>query len=173
MVAGVWQGWRVIMMTVEYASTLEDTLSNNSFTHGSTYKDGMAATFMKMHRQIKENDAEALLGINIDTGANRSSVMSQNQYVAYQKEFGRKIPIRQSTKREVEGNWRIGGFIGESHYTETILESWINHRRIFQNNEERVPVITFQQRHVGEQFRYELVGKLHAYLYFKAATFLG
>ena len=44
-------------------------------------------------------------GITIDTGANRKSVMSRRQYLAYQQEFGRIIPIRKYEK-DLKG---IGG----------------------------------------------------------------
>lgn len=44
-------------------------------------------------------------GVTIDTAANRKSVMSEEQYIAYQEEFGRRVPMR-PPRRDVKG---IGG----------------------------------------------------------------
>lgn len=77
-------------MTVEYSSSLEGRLSNNVYVHGCTYDGDMAVALAIMHKHLKDKDSGGFKGITLEIGANRMSVMSQYQYKAYEKEFGRK-----------------------------------------------------------------------------------
>ena len=96
----------IVMMATEDAQQLESDLANNAFEHGRTFYTDLEEALVTMNRHIHHDDLEEFKGVTIDTGANRKSVMSISQYRAYEKEFGRKIPIRPSTERSLKG---IGG----------------------------------------------------------------
>lgn len=79
---------------------------NITYVHGRTYKNDMASALVTMPNHLRKNDESVLNGVNIDTGANRRSVISQGQYRAYRREIGVKIPMRLSKKKVLKG---IGG----------------------------------------------------------------
>ena len=66
----------------------------------------MTAAMAAMYEQLREVDQPELKDVTIDTGANRKSVICQSQYTAYEKEFGRRIPVKKSKRKGVKG---IGG----------------------------------------------------------------
>lgn len=61
-------------------------------------------------------------------------------------------------QENIEGNGRVRRIYLGSYDTNIVCNIWNNYRCIFFNNEERVTIINFQQRHVGEQRRNQLAG---------------
>ena len=94
------------------ADEVERSLSRNAFLHGRSWSDTSSTVMFTTSNRTTSKKVK-FNGITIDTAANRKSVMCEGQYLAYQLEFGRKIPIR-PPKKGVRG---IGGrseVIGEA-----------------------------------------------------------
>lgn len=66
---------------------LECILSDSSFAHGRTFEKDMTQSLNVMNAELQKGEESTFEGIVIDTGANRSSVMSLAQYKAYCKTF--------------------------------------------------------------------------------------
>lgn len=89
----------------EDLGSVETALSNSAFIHRRTQSKYMATALCAMHNQLKMGEGISFDGVRIDTGANRSSVMSKMQYDAYKREFGLK-DAKKPTEKMVRG---IGG----------------------------------------------------------------
>lgn len=87
-------------MSMEDVKSVETVLSNNAFIHMhqsdlTTANEDVCLTF----RCTEETDPSLRFKrVTIDTAANRRSIMSEQQYQAYQDEFGRRVPMRPPRK---------------------------------------------------------------------------
>ena len=95
----------IIYMSMSDMEAVERSLADNAFIHGRILTSGPTSALITMNTHSTITKERSFNGVTIDTAANRKSVMSEGQYIAYQYEFGRKIPIR-APKRGVRG---IGG----------------------------------------------------------------
>lgn len=89
------------LMAATHLMNVERALANNAFLHGYISSDICGSALLS----VGISDGKNFNGVIIDTAANRRSIMSLNQYRAYQSEFGRKVPMRPARK-DVKG---IGG----------------------------------------------------------------
>lgn len=94
----------IAYMAASDAKSIEITLSENSFLLGYQWSTDETMVYT-VTRSTNTHDRPRFKGITMDTAANRRSVMSEEQYSAYQEEFGRRVPMR-APKRDVQG---IGG----------------------------------------------------------------
>ena len=72
----------------EAQMALECELANNSFCHGSSFINYRDHCYASMNCQLSKGEYAPFDGVIIDTGANRSSVISLAQYKAYCQQFG-------------------------------------------------------------------------------------
>lgn len=68
-----------------------------------------------MNDQLTNGTQPLCYGIRLDTAANRRSVMGESQYEAYKRDFGLKVPILPSTRKDLKGVGGNGKVIGEPH----------------------------------------------------------
>ena len=74
-------------------------LANASYVHGRHFSTDLKKEMRAMHAALSHGECSGFDGIIIDTGANRSSVMSHAQYKAYCNEFNIPLEIdRTATK---------------------------------------------------------------------------
>lgn len=79
---------------------LESALSNNVFLHSCGFYVDRKRHMEKMERALSETERPSEFnGMIIDTGANRLSLMSINQYRAYCTEFGIVANIRKDSRK--------------------------------------------------------------------------
>lgn len=96
-------------------ATMEESLANSAFMHGY---EGELANPTDKYPTLKfvcNKDGgcdRKFNGITIDTFANRRSIMCQQQYEAYQEEFGRRIPMC-PPRKDVKGIGGSSRMIGE------------------------------------------------------------
>ena len=85
----------------------EQFLANAAFIHGRTFNEHKRTEMMNMLTELRKGELEeAFDGIRIDTCANRSSVMSLNQYRAYCSRFQVPMKIDRADRKTIRG---IGG----------------------------------------------------------------
>lgn len=78
---------------------LEQKLSNNAFIHSCGFCIWRSNEMNKMQDALSKSSYESdFKGVMIDTGANRSSLMSLGQYMAFCKEFDTPMEIRKYSK---------------------------------------------------------------------------
>ena len=80
-------------------------LSNHAFCHGAFDRLQQKA-YDDMHKALQKGEPEEFEGIIMDTGANRSSMMSLQQYLIYCQDFGAVANINKGMASRVRG---IGG----------------------------------------------------------------
>jgi len=73
----------------------EEFLANAAYIHGKTFVQDQEMSILAMYNELRMGEETKFKGIYLDTCANRSSVMSLNQYQAYCKEF--HVPMQLST----------------------------------------------------------------------------
>lgn len=106
-------GSEISYLIEEVATELEISLSHNAYAHGRTFSSDMASELVTMYKHLRGDTESNFNWIKIDTAANRRSVMSKAQYLAYASEFGRKVPIRPANKRVLKGIGGLGKVICE------------------------------------------------------------
>ena len=90
----------------EAAMSAEVYLANASYVHGRNFATDLKKEMLVMHAALSHGESSGFDGIIIDTGANRSSVMSHAQYKAYCNEFNVPAIIDRTDTRGLKG---IGG----------------------------------------------------------------
>lgn len=73
---------------------VETILANNAFVHGYS----STADIDLVQLTLSGQDPAKFNGIVIDTVCTRRSIMSISKYRAYQKNFGRRVPMRPARK---------------------------------------------------------------------------
>jgi len=81
-------------------------LANISFMHGRTFSSDLEKEMKEMHTALSVGEVAVFDGLILDTGANRRSAMSLQQYQAYCREFKVPMKIDYSDNRGLVG---IGG----------------------------------------------------------------
>lgn len=84
----------------------EIALSNYAFCHGRSFHTDRNIAMAVMNRELKQGERSEFKGLMLDTCANRSSVMSLNQYKAYCREFNVPVILDKSDPKSLTG---IGG----------------------------------------------------------------
>lgn len=87
---------------------VEEGLANSSFLHGSTFAEDIAMAMVAMDKCCVQKPALPFKGIQFDTCANYTSVISRSQYLSYCDEFGLKPSIRNANGRKLIG---VGGVV--------------------------------------------------------------
>ena len=91
----------------EINAELERSFANSAFLHGSGFSRDQKMRMEEMERGLRdESQRPYFKGSMIDTGSNRSSIISLNQYQAYCREFSIPAAIDKSEKRSING---LGG----------------------------------------------------------------
>lgn len=85
---------------------LQSDLANSSFSHGRTIDNEKNAMIEAMYTHLTRKPQRCFEGVKIDTGANRSSIMSKDQYNSYCDTFGIRCSVRHPDGRMIRG---IGG----------------------------------------------------------------
>ena len=88
------------------AMDAEVYLANVCYVHGLSFAKDLKKEMQAMHVALSCGECSSFDGIIVDTGADRSSVMSHSQYKAYCEEFNIPPHIDRSDKRGLTG---IGG----------------------------------------------------------------
>lgn len=81
-------------------------LANSAFVHGRTFSTDLKSGMAAMFSALSMGEVPRFKGILIDSCANRSSVMSYEQYRAYCEEFDAPMNVDTASSRSVLG---IGG----------------------------------------------------------------
>lgn len=92
-------------IAIDDLANVECNLSNCAFLHGISLNQNQADAAEMMYANMTDKTAE-FLGIKIDTGANKRSIMSLAQYSHYCQKFGLAEAIRMNNNHGVKG---IGG----------------------------------------------------------------
>lgn len=79
-------------MEVENARGVEREIADNAFLHGVAPTNEATEAFI-LRSSNTPNRVPRFNGVTIDTAANRRFVMGRSQYLAYQKEFRRKVAM--------------------------------------------------------------------------------
>lgn len=99
------EGSDLVLMATGDLKQVEISLANNAFKHGITGLDSTEEVYVTVNATNTRRRIPTFNGVTVDTASNRPSVVSESQYLAYQIEFGRKVPMR-PPRRDVKG---IGG----------------------------------------------------------------
>jgi len=79
---------------------IEIELSNRAFLHTCGFMANQANEMRKMKAALKDQDRSSEFnGVLLDTGANRTSLMSLGQYRAYCREYGISAQLKKESKR--------------------------------------------------------------------------
>ncbi len=81
-------------------------IGKSAFMHRRTYTDDMKNEMAVMYTNLSRGEGAKFNGVYIDTGANRSSLMSYAQYKAYCNEFHVPIRMSKADRKNLRG---IGG----------------------------------------------------------------
>lgn len=85
-------------MTSADASKVEERLANTEFIHGWTYQGDMDQALNVMREQLKGKEEIPSDGIILETAANWRSVVSKQQFDAYQNDLVGNVNMRIPTK---------------------------------------------------------------------------
>ena len=87
-------------------------LASLSLLHGRTFASDMKTELDAMYSELPGGEEPVFKGTHLDTCANRSSIMSINQYRAYCKEFRVPCKIDKSNQTKLRGIGGSGSPIG-------------------------------------------------------------
>lgn len=78
-------------------------LATSSFVHGRTLPTTRSIALISMHSRLSNGSIDRLLFAQLNTCANRRSIMSKKQYTSYCDDFGLRSDIRSGKRATIEG----------------------------------------------------------------------
>ena len=112
----------------EHGRDLHDHLANVAFVHGRSFASDLKKEMELLEAALSVGETSKFDDIVLDTGANRSSVMSLDQYKVYCEEFKIPMKIDKSDKKNIIGLGSRNQTIGTALVTVPFsdLDLWID-----------------------------------------------
>lgn len=116
-------------MTIATVRAMGKKLANNACIHGRTNETNINSALVVMNHHLKNHIGRQFNGVVTDTASNKRSLMSNQKYHAYEREFGRNIIIQPQNKglKGIGGKTRIIGEVTvQIHFNELCLTIDLN-----------------------------------------------
>lgn len=155
----------MIYLADDDAAHIKIKLENNAFLHGRNLPAALLEALEMVSAQMQSGSGHKLDRIQIESAANRRSVMIRPQYNAFNREFGIRITIRTSNYKLLMGIGGSGTVLGLTRIQITFTALWMIIDVNFSILQEKSPYLISNDDmienvfHISLQGRYLHVGK--------------